>query len=178
MSFNLSVCEFIKCIYRRCVCESILRFRLHILSKSPFSEPFKNGFNADLRHCLHVTLKRAKVPLTKIVTLIVRVNEPQLLNGRDRITYLRIMVNSAQIRDLQRQFALVLVRKSRQKEMLDASSSPNHSKRPDDPKQSAQVTILLIRSIDSQTTHNHQRAVDLVTLPKIYTEINSLFEVR
>ena len=153
------------------MCESILRFRLQIRSKSPFSVQFKNGFNADLRRCLHITLKRSKVPLTKIVTLIVRVNEHQLLNGRDRITYLRIMVNSAQISDLQRQFALVLVRKSRQKEMFDASSSPNHSKRPDDPKQSAQVTILvLIRSIDSQTTHNYQRAVDLVTLPKIYTE--------
>ena len=87
------------------------------------------------------------------------------------MAYLRIMVNSAQIRDLQRQFALVLVGKSRQKEMYDAPSSPNHSKRPDDPKQSAQVTILvLIRSIDSQTTQNYQRAVDLVTLPKIYTE--------
>ena len=45
-------------------------------SMSPFSIPFKNGFNADLRCCLHVTLKRSKVLRIKTVTLTVRVKKP------------------------------------------------------------------------------------------------------
>ena len=43
---------------------------------SPFFVPFKIGLNADLWSCLHVILKRSKVPLTKTMTLTVRVNEP------------------------------------------------------------------------------------------------------
>ena len=42
---------------------------------SLFFVPFKNGFNAVLWCCLHITSKRSKVPLTKTVTLTVRENE-------------------------------------------------------------------------------------------------------
>ena len=38
--------------------------------------PFKNGFNAALLCCLHITLKRSKEPLAKTVTLKVLVNRP------------------------------------------------------------------------------------------------------
>ena len=37
--------------------------------------PFKNGFVAVLWCCLHITLKRSKVPLTKMATLMICVNE-------------------------------------------------------------------------------------------------------
>ena len=53
-----------------------LKTHLHVPSKSPFFGPFKNGFNAAQWCCLHITLKRSKLPLTKTVTLAVRVNEP------------------------------------------------------------------------------------------------------
>ena len=43
---------------------------------SPFFIPLKNGFNTVLWRCLHITSKRSKVPLTKTVTLKVRLNEP------------------------------------------------------------------------------------------------------
>ena len=47
-----------------------VRLCLHVPSTSPFFVPFNNG-------CfLHITSKRSKVPLTKVATLMVRVNEP------------------------------------------------------------------------------------------------------
>ena len=46
---------------------TILKPRLHV--------PFKNGFSAVLWCCLHLTLKRSKVPLIEMVTLTVRVNQ-------------------------------------------------------------------------------------------------------
>ena len=52
-----------------------LRLRLHVPPMSLFFVPFKNGFNAVLWCCLHITSKRSKVPLTKTVTLTVRENE-------------------------------------------------------------------------------------------------------
>ena len=52
-----------------------LRLRLHVPPMSLFFVPFKNGFNAVLWRCLHITSKRSKVPLTKTVTLTVRENE-------------------------------------------------------------------------------------------------------
>ena len=48
----------------------------HVLSTSPFLGPFKNGFNAALRCCLHITLNRSKVPLTKMMKLTVRFKGP------------------------------------------------------------------------------------------------------
>ena len=48
------------------------RLRLHLPSLSPFFVPFKNRLNAVQLHCLHMTLKRSKVPLTKTVTLMLR----------------------------------------------------------------------------------------------------------
>ena len=53
-----------------------LRLRLHVPSTSPLFVPFKNGFSAVLCCCLHVTSNRSKMPLTKAVTLTVRVNKP------------------------------------------------------------------------------------------------------
>ena len=53
----------------------VFKRRLHVPSTSPFFVPFKNGFNAVPWCYLHVTLKRSKVPLTKIVTLTVCVNK-------------------------------------------------------------------------------------------------------
>ena len=44
-----------------------------------FSVPLKNGFRAVLGRCLHITLKRSKVPLTKMVKLTVHVNKPYQL---------------------------------------------------------------------------------------------------
>ena len=49
--------------------------RLHVPSTSPFFVPLKNEFNAILWSCLHVTSKKSKVPLTKIIILTVCVNE-------------------------------------------------------------------------------------------------------
>ena len=49
---------------------------LHVSSTSPFFVPFKNGLNAVMWRCLHLTLKRSKEPLTKMVTLTVSVNKP------------------------------------------------------------------------------------------------------
>ena len=43
---------------------------------SPFFVPFKNGFNAGLRRDLHMTSRRSKVSLIKIVTLTVLVKDP------------------------------------------------------------------------------------------------------
>ena len=56
-----------------------LKLRLHQLSKSTFFVPFKNGFNAVL--FLHPTLKRSKLLLTKMLTLMVHVNRPLILDG-------------------------------------------------------------------------------------------------
>ena len=53
-----------------------LRLRLHVASMSPFFVQFENGLNAALWHCLHMMSKRSKVPLTKTVTLTLRVNKP------------------------------------------------------------------------------------------------------
>ena len=55
---------------------SYLRLRLHVPSTSQLFVPFKIGFNAEIQYCLHITWKRSKIPLTKIVILTVRVNEP------------------------------------------------------------------------------------------------------
>ena len=54
---------------------STFRFRLHVLSKLPFFVPVKNGLNAVLWCCLHVTSKGSKVLVTKMVTLMIRANE-------------------------------------------------------------------------------------------------------
>ena len=52
------------------------RLRLHVPSMSPFLIRFKNGFSVFLWCCLHITSKRSKMPLTKIMTLTAYVNEP------------------------------------------------------------------------------------------------------
>ena len=57
-------------------CDPKKGLALHVMSTSPFFVPFKNGFNQVLCCCLHVTLKRSKVPLTETMTLTVGVNEP------------------------------------------------------------------------------------------------------
>ena len=45
----------------------ILMRILRVPQTSPFLVPFKNGFYADPWCCLHITLKRLKVALIKIV---------------------------------------------------------------------------------------------------------------
>ena len=57
--------------------QNTIRIRLHLYvpSMSPFFVPFKNEFNIVLWRCLHVMLRRSKVPLTKTVMLTVRVNK-------------------------------------------------------------------------------------------------------
>ena len=52
---------------------SSIKVRLHEPSKSPFFVPFKNGFNAALLYCLHITLE-IKGAVNKTVTLTVSVN--------------------------------------------------------------------------------------------------------
>ena len=52
-----------------------VRLHLHVPSNSPFFVPFKNEFNTPLWSCLHVTLERSKVPLTKTETFTVSVNK-------------------------------------------------------------------------------------------------------
>ena len=58
-------------------CAQHIRPRLHIDSTVYITVfvPFKNGFNAIMWCCLHVTTKRSNVPLTKIVTMTVRLND-------------------------------------------------------------------------------------------------------
>ena len=51
---------------------------------SQFLVPSKNGLNALLWSCLHITLKRSKVPLTKTVTWIACVSEA-LVSGKSRL---------------------------------------------------------------------------------------------
>ena len=51
------------------------KVRLHKPSTSSFIAPFKNGFDAVLFCCLHITSKRSKVPLTKTMTLTACVKE-------------------------------------------------------------------------------------------------------
>ena len=53
-----------------------LRFVYTYRQSHPFFVLFKNGFNAVLWCCLHITLERSKVLLTKTVTLTVNVNKP------------------------------------------------------------------------------------------------------
>ena len=86
--------------------EETLRLRLHVPSTSPFFVPFKIGFDAVLLRRLHLTLKKSKVPLTKTVTLTVRVNKPLvpliLVRGRKSesllliisMTLLKILINN------------------------------------------------------------------------------------
>ena len=51
---------------------------LHVPSTSPLFVPFKNRSNDVLCFCLYVTFKGSKGPLSKTVTLTVRVNGPLL----------------------------------------------------------------------------------------------------
>ena len=59
----------------------LIKVHLHVPLMSPFFVPFKNEFNTVLSCCLHITLKRSKVPLIKMATLTVRVNEALLLES-------------------------------------------------------------------------------------------------
>ena len=70
---NASLCAFL--VFLPASDNRELRLRLHGPPMSLFFVPFKNGFNAVLWCCLHITSKRSKVPLTKTVTLTVRENE-------------------------------------------------------------------------------------------------------
>ena len=58
-----------------CNSPSWLKALLTLSYMSPFFAPLKTGFHANLPYCLHITIKRSKVPLTKTARLMVRVNE-------------------------------------------------------------------------------------------------------
>ena len=59
-----------------------LRVYSHLISDSPFFSTFKNEFNAFLWCCLHITWKRWKMPPTKALNLMVRVNRPSATSFR------------------------------------------------------------------------------------------------
>ena len=59
----------------------LIKVYLHVPLMSPFFVSLKNGFDAVLRCCSRITLKRSKVPLIETVALTVRVNGALLLES-------------------------------------------------------------------------------------------------